>query len=284
MHDLNSIRLNVRHCRSREDEPGTSWGPRSIADYELLLVCKGEYTYSDANGERKLKKGDLLQIEPGIEHSFAKDNNEHGRHYSTHFDLIDSDGHICFLRKLNCIPTQNVYSSPVYVRHIFEMASHQFASRGKFHQEAVNSAVRAIWLLLAETWFNAEGPQVSERVERMMDYLRNHIEQSITRVDLAHEFHCTPEHINYLFKKELGESPTRFINRERTLKAFHLMERDGLNVQEAALRTGFSSQYYFSRVFKSFFGYPPSHVKLYRSEEIDRIFKKNLPYRRTDRA
>jgi AraC-like DNA-binding protein len=75
--------------------------------------------------------------------------------------------------------------------------------------------------------------------------------------------------------KEQTLCPSQFINHERVLKAFRLMNRDGLNVQEAALRSGFSNPYYFSRVFKSFFGYPPSRVKLYRQNEIDRIFDKH---------
>jgi AraC-like DNA-binding protein len=281
---LDTIRLAVRHCRCREDAPATVWGPRTIPDYELLLIRQGTYCYSDSAGDTFLKKGDMLLIEPAIEHTFRKEEPQAGSHYSAHFDLIDPDGAVCFLNQTDSPERRLATSVPANIHHGFEMAANRFASQGKFRSESVNSAIRLIWLLFAENWFTPPGVDVPERLAQMMDYLRRNLAHHVTRLDLAREFHCSPEHVNYLFKKELGETPSRFINRERVLQAFKLMGTDGLNVQEAALQTGFSNQYYFSRVFRNFFGYPPSHVKMYRSDEIDSIYAKHLKVGGTGKA
>ncbi|HKL22145.1 MAG TPA: AraC family transcriptional regulator [Tichowtungia sp.] len=275
MPNLDSMRLSVRHCRHRTDNPGTRWGPRIIPDYELLLIREGEYVYSESDRTFPLRKGDLLLIEPVIEHVFLAKGPGYGVHCSAHFDLLDPEGSICFLGRLDSRSRRQPVSAPEHIAHVFELAAKSFAGKGRFRTETVNSAIRAIWLSLAENWFNEDGVRVSKRLEEMLIYLRRNLNCHLTRMDLSRQFHCSPEHINYLFKKELGESPSRFINHERVLKAFRLMNRDGLNVQEAALRSGFPNQYYFSRVFKSFFGYPPSRVKLYRKNEIDRIYDKH---------
>ena len=113
-------------------------------------------------------------------------------------------------------------------------------------------------------------------VNEMMEYLRTNMTRPISRVDLAEQFNYTPEHINYLFKKELGISPTRFLNRERAVMGFKLLSEDGLSVQQAANKTGFSSQYYFSRIFKDIFGYPPAKIKKYITGDLEGIFEKHI--------
>lgn len=277
MLDLDVIRLKTRHCRHRKDASGTRWGPRTNPDYELLLIETGRYSYSDANGEIHLNKGELLLIEPDVEHTFTKEEPHPGSHFSAHFSLITPEGNACFLDQLNCPPPRKTMPAPDGMVQVFKLASEQFMSHGHFSSEAVNSAIRSIWLIFAGSWFSSTDAEFSERMQDMMDYLRSRLNQHVTRLDLAREFHCSPEHINYLFKKELNETPSHFVNRERVFKAFQLMKDDGLNVQEAAQATGFSNQYYFSRVFKKFFDCPPSHIKIYRTGDIDRIYKKQIP-------
>lgn len=277
MLDLESIQLKVRHCRHREDAPGTSWGPRTNPDYELLLIEKGRYSYCDAAGKIHLSKNQLLLIEPAVEHTFEKDKPHSGSHFSAHFNLVDLNGSISFLDQLNCPERNKTMSAPPTARDVFKLASDQFTSHGRFSSEAVNSAIRSLWLVFAASWFGPTDTGLSDRMREMMDYLRNHLDLQITRIDLAKKFHCSPEHVNYLFKKELNETPSHFLNRERVFKAFQLMKDDGLNVQEAALATGFSNQYYFSRVFKKYFDFPPSYIRKYQTGEIDRIFKKTIP-------
>lgn len=277
MIDLNQVHLKVRHCRHREDIAGTQWGPRTNPDYEILLVETGLYTYSDADGELRLEAGDLLLIEPSVEHTFRKETPDNGSHFSAHFDLMDANGALCLLEQLKSVEHRKTMVAPPYISEVFQLASEQFESRGRFSQEIVNSSIRSIWLVFSSSWYGVADAAFSDRMQKMMQYLRDHLDQPVTRLDLAREFHCSPEHVNFLFKKELNETPCNFLNRERVFKAFTLMKDEGLNVQEAAQRTGFSNQYYFSRVFKQFFECPPSHIKMYRTGEIDRIFSKHIP-------
>ena len=79
-----------------------------------------------------------------------------------------------------------------------------------------------------------EGPSRGGRVGEMMRFLRARLDQNVGRRDIAEAFNLTPEHVNYLFKQELGLTPTRFLNRERVLKATRLLQEGGLSVKEAA--------------------------------------------------
>ena len=94
----------------------------------------------------------------------------------------------------------------------------------------------------------------------MVSYLRTHLDRKVTRRSLAREFGITPEHVNALFKKHLGVTPTQFIQRERMQKAYHYLRDEGLSVKETAARVGFDDPFYFSRVFKRLMHRSPTSV------------------------
>jgi len=278
MENLSKLHLNVRHCRYMQDPAGREWGPRTIPDYELVMIVSGKYLYMDNAGQLQLGPGDFLFIEPNETHIFRKiPEPQNGIHICAHFDLVDSSGKTFYIHQADCRPQRKTRISDFdYVHRIFQKASEDFTSPSRFHREIVNSVIRQIFLRVAEKWFQAKRPAVSEMVNEMMEYLRANMLRPISRTDLARQFNYTPEHINYLFKKELGISPTRFLNRERAIKGFKLLYEEGLSVQQAAGKTGFSSQYYFSRVFKDIFGYPPSKIKKYITGDIEGIFEKHI--------
>ena len=278
MENLSRLHLNVRHCRYMQDPAGREWGPRTIPDYELIMIVSGKYLYIDNTGQLELKPEDFLLIEPHTRHVFRNiSDQQNGIHICAHFDLVDNTGKTFYIHQSGFKPQRKTrISDSGHVQKIFKKASEDFTSYSRFHREIVNSAVKQIFLTVAEKWFETKRAAVSEMVNEMMEYLRANMTKPISRMDLAEQFNYTPEHINYLFKKELGTSPTRFLNRERAIKGFKLLYEEGLSVRQAASKTGFSSQYYFSRVFKDIFGYSPSKIKKYITGDIEGIFEKHI--------
>ena len=51
---------------------GQSWGPRTIAEYELIYIVAGEFSYetSESGKSARIAEGDVLCIPPGKEHVF----------------------------------------------------------------------------------------------------------------------------------------------------------------------------------------------------------------------
>jgi AraC-like DNA-binding protein len=74
-------------------------------------------------------------------------------------------------------------------------------------------------------------------------------------------FRITPEHVNALFRKELGVTPTQFLHRERIFRAYRYIRDQGVSVKEAAAQVGFDDPFYFSRVFKRIFKHAPSSLR-----------------------
>ena len=112
------------------------------------------------------------------------------------------------------------------------------------------------------------------RIEVSLKDIRPRVAVANSIHDLAKAFGMTPEHVNAIFKREVGVSPGAFINRERVLKAYDLLVYEGLSVKETAFRTGFGDPFHFSKVFKKIMGMPPSYL-LHSNER--------LPKRRSQR-
>ncbi len=63
------------------------------------------------------------------------------------------------------------------------------------------------------------------------------------------------------FQNHFGLSPKQYLIKLRLNKALRLLVEDELSVKEIALSCGFLDDKYFSRIFKSKYGYPPSQLR-----------------------
>ena len=63
------------------------------------------------------------------------------------------------------------------------------------------------------------------------------------------------------FTRVTGMTPQRFLRRRRLERAAMLLHFSGRNIKEIAQETGFCDRYYFSRLFRAEFNYPPAAYK-----------------------
>ncbi len=276
MIEISKTYPRVRHCRCLSTPAGTVWGPRTISDLEMILVVEGVFHYIDQQGIVIANPGDIITITPDIEHHFlCKSGSPNGIHICAHFDLLDTSGQTCLVNQLDCTLKCCVTADNFdYTRMLFEQAASDFASYSKFHADIVNATVRLIWLQVVQKCSSRLMDGMSHNLQKMVDYVRANITRPINRQDIARHVGYTPEHINYLFKKELGITPSRFINRERIICAFNLLCEEDVSIKQAAMQSGFSSSYYFCRVFKDIFGHSPGKIKKYLRRDIKHFYGK----------
>ncbi|MDA3955982.1 AraC family transcriptional regulator [Oceanispirochaeta sp.] len=249
----------------------SSWGPRVLPDFELILIRKGNFLYEclsstdplhreRTDSETELGPGDVLIIPPGENHRFYARQEEGA------------------ISCIHCLPRTDLpWESPLVRLHpqpssrtsfteeidlmdgLFRKCSDLFEGYNNYRDELMGTVCREIWLLCASQWEMRNQP-VSPRMQAMILFIQEHCTQTLTRQDLSNRFNLSPEYINALFKKELGLTPTECIHRERILLAYEALHRDGLNVSETAYKCGFKDPFYFSRVFKKILGIAPETV------------------------
>lgn len=237
-------------------------GRRRIKTVELVHVIRGRFIYK-FNGERhEVNGGEILFIEPGIDHVICRDLEAGDAAVAfVHHELIPNAAwrkNDYRLKRPPWIITR--VGSDTTLPELFRRAAATFKGYERLRTKILEGIVCEIWLRLIQIWREPRS-QPTQRTQAMVEYLRRNLALTNGRQDLADEFLLTPEYVTSLFKKELGITPSEFILRERVLMGQRLIQEQGKTVKEAADATGFYDQYYFSRVFKRFLGFPPSQVK-----------------------
>ncbi|MDO5408807.1 MAG: helix-turn-helix transcriptional regulator, partial [Eubacteriales bacterium] len=99
--------------------------------------------------------------------------------------------------------------------------------------------------------------------ERLLRYVQAHFtDSSLSLMTLADEFHLSPSYVTRLIKQESGKSFTELLNQYRLEHASRLLTtQKDLKLWAVADACGFSSQHYFSRIFKQETGYTPAEYR-----------------------
>ncbi|MCP9236161.1 AraC family transcriptional regulator [Lewinella sp. JB7] len=104
---------------------------------------------------------------------------------------------------------------------------------------------------------HAERDAGQNPIDCVITYVRNNLDRKLTVGELS-RLACMSESGFYRsFKNEVGCSPVEFINAERLRLAANLLLDPSRSIREVALRCGFNSVSYFTRVFGECYGNSP---------------------------
>lgn len=95
-------------------------------------------------------------------------------------------------------------------------------------------------------------------VQRMQDYIADHLDEPITLSDLSAVSLFSPWYSYRLFRDCLGLTPAEYVRRLRLSRSALRLRREGCRVTDAALDLGFGSVDGYARAFRKEFGLKPS--------------------------
>ena len=97
-----------------------------------------------------------------------------------------------------------------------------------------------------------------EAVQRMQDYIEQHLDQDITPADLSRVSLFSPWYSRRLFIKQLGLSPADYIRKLRLSRSALRLRDEPCRIIEIAFDLGFKSVDGYQRAFQREFGCNPS--------------------------
>jgi AraC-like DNA-binding protein len=102
-------------------------------------------------------------------------------------------------------------------------------------------------------------------------YMREHMGEPISLSLLAHELCVSVSTLKKVFRKEVGGGVNQYYIDMKLSTAAQLLCDSDLSVGEIAEQLGFSSQFYFSELFKSRYSLSPTAYRKYQAEENARL-------------
>ncbi len=122
---------------------------------------------------------------------------------------------------------------------------------------------------LMETMQEADSfnPSVQEAVR----YVEEHMHESLTLREIAEHLHMNASYFSVLFKEQIGMTFSEYLTRRRIQKAKELLLGTRLSIAEVAEASGYQSDKYFVKVFRSLEGVSPGQYRKSRSYADDKI-------------
>lgn len=105
--------------------------------------------------------------------------------------------------------------------------------------------------------FDFTGVRHTNVIHKSIQYLNTHYREKITLEDVARWVYLSPAYFSRVFKAEMGESFTAYLNRIRIEHSKELLRHKSIRLTDIALLVGFEEQSYFTKVFKKLVGVPP---------------------------
>ena len=87
-------------------------------------------------------------------------------------------------------------------------------------------------------------------IEKALEYIKNNLTEPLNLKEIAEIVHLSPIHFHNIFKYNIGVTLREYIENQRLKKAVNLLITTDLSLTQIAYECGFSSQSYFSYVFK----------------------------------
>jgi AraC family transcriptional regulator len=101
----------------------------------------------------------------------------------------------------------------------------------------------------------------AERVQRVVDYLAERLDETLDLETLARVACFSPYHFHRIYRGLLGETVNETVRRLRLQRAaIDMLDRE-LSIERTARRAGYASQAAFTRAFRAEYGEPPARYR-----------------------
>lgn len=107
-------------------------------------------------------------------------------------------------------------------------------------------------------------------VDNIIAYINENYMKPISLAQISANAYLSPIYVSKVFKDATGESPINYLIHLRLSKASELLENSDGSIKEIARQVGYTDVYYFSKLFKKYYGMSPMH---YRKAKEKPVFK-----------
>jgi len=224
---------------------------RQVECYELEYFPEsGGVSY--INGQPYvITKGNVLTAAPGcVRHSIL-----HFKAYYVHFSTDDPS----LKAILSSIPHISEFGTgAVKIEQIFKQIIQYFPdSNPVYLLYAESKLLELIFRLSTQNVIDAPRQSYPPIVLRAIEYIDRNYKENITLEDISDAVGLSPVYLHKLFYKTTGETPHQLLLKKRLSAAKELLAGSDLSLVNVAAESGFSSQSYFTAVFKKHCGITP---------------------------
>lgn len=108
----------------------------------------------------------------------------------------------------------------------------------------------------------------SKRIQDVLIYIREHLDNTLSTSELAAVAHLSPRHFGRAFRAETSDTPAKLVERLRVEEARRQVEQSSKPIDAIAYAVGFAHPERMRRAFLRVVGFPPLRVRQMASRTI----------------
>lgn len=240
-----------------------SWDAgRILQEYQLVYITRGRGVFETSEtGRVKIDAGQVFLLFPGVWHRYRPVRTQ-----GWDENWIGFDGEVAGKIMGEFFSPDKAVIRVGYDQELLDLIRSvtglmQQAPAG-YPQLMAARCMEALALVRSRAMtFHATDREVSRKVQQARYYLLEHSAESIDMEGLAKTLGLSYSRFRAMFKEHTGTAPHQYQLDIRMNKARELLRHSTLSITEISERVGFSTVYYFSRLFKKREGCSP---KAYR--------------------
>lgn len=232
---------------------------RILNEYQIVYITKGRGMYkSEETEKRNIIEGDTMLVFPGVRHTYRPFPEAGWDEYWVGFrgaypDTLIENG---FLTAETPVLHTGLHEILIDSFHeLFEIAQRE---PPHFQLKMGGAIIKLIARMLSLSEQEKQGSKVESLVQKARFLLDEHIYNHLEMNDFARQLNTDYPELRKIFKSYTGMSPYQYFLHLKINKAKDLLAQKEYSVKEIAYMLSFENQYYFSRLFKTKTGVPPS--------------------------
>lgn len=250
--------------------------------FEIVYVERGSVMHLYGPTRRRIEAGSLFIVNPSIPHGYEVDGKGArlwnvvmteqalgvlSLNADTALLIGEITGHKRFSLDYLHIPLTP--ETNAQVQQVIREMDREFRGKKRGYQVILSGYLLTLAGLIVRAIEESGGapPDSADRsssqrkLGEVTRYIVENCHLPLSVEHLAREHGWTPDHLNRLLRKSIGDTTQGFIGRVRAAKAAHLMLTDGVTVDQAAKSVGYGDARALRRAFKRYYGVPPSEFR-----------------------
>lgn len=239
----------------------------------LVYVLSGECTYKINNELYRVKKGDLMIFNPEVYHGKMFEAKEEILEFQTGFNNL-------FIENIKTSDFLPASASPFIALSKYDIEFYKYCTeillvheRHEVGFELIlkTEIMKLIVLILkainideaeeVKDYVNIESYDKMSIVSSIITYIEDNYMHTISLEKISKNMYLSPVYISKIFKESTGDSPINFLIKKRLSKAVELISNGNISIKSISNAVGYNDAYYFSKLFKKYYGCPPSKYK-----------------------
>ena len=248
--------VNCANCTNTTHMQALNYNETGRLDYYFLYLLSTNLVVEAQNQKQTLQEGDLVVIPPKTGYKMYATKGDIIYYLCVHFTGYDAEKKLKEY-EIEQFPSINRLSSKNTLQAKFKRLFDAFAINDEYQERELANLLERIFIETARA-IKLEKRNEGAVLSKSIRYINEYYTTKISIPDLAKMENMCVTAYNLEFKKEMGMPPTKYIIKLRMTHAIELLETTNLTIKEISLTCGYTDVNFFSRVFKSYTGYPPN--------------------------